>query len=213
METTIYLQQQLGLMTWPLIICSSITVTIIVERLVQVMLHTRVGHRSITKLLAKQDINNQADLDSISGQLKQKRGRLSRGIAMLIAHREFSKAIREDSAGMWLQQQRDQLRSGLRLLALIGVVAPLLGLLGTVLGLIDMFRAVAASTGAITPNDLASGLGVAMRTTAAGLIVALPAIASAQLLGLWADRVVGKLEHAMNCCNLWIEGVSLGSTS
>lgn len=209
METITYLQQQLGLMTWPLIICSSITVTIIVERLIQVMLHTKVGHRHITRLLAKQNRNNQHDLDLFSEQLKQKRGRLNIGIAMLVAHRSFSKEIREDAAGMWLQQQRHQLRSGLRLLSLIGVISPLLGLLGTVLGLIEMFRAVAASTGAITPNDLANGLGMAMRTTAAGLIVALPAISAAQLFGLWADRIVSKFEHSMNCCNLWLEGVSI----
>ncbi|POF57539.1 biopolymer transporter ExbB, partial [Vibrio vulnificus] len=65
----------------------------------------------------------------------------------------------------------------------------------------------------ITPNDLAEGLGLAMRTTAAGLLIALPAIASAQLLGLWADRVMSKLEHSLNYVNLWLEGVSLQHVS
>ncbi|MCV5977897.1 MotA/TolQ/ExbB proton channel family protein, partial [Escherichia coli] len=87
---------------------------------------------------------------------------------------------REDAAGIWLQEKRHQLHSGLRLLTLIGVISPLIGLLGTVLGLIDMFKGIAVSTGNITPNDLADGLGLAMRTTAAGLIIALPAISGAQ---------------------------------
>lgn len=56
---------------------------------------------------------------------------------------------------------------------------------------------------------LADGLGLAMRTTAAGLLIALPAIAGAQLLGLWADRVTAKLEHTLNYVNLWLEGVSV----
>ena len=114
---------------------------------------------------------------------------------------------------MWLQEKRHQLNSGLRLLTLIGVISPLIGLLGTVLGLIEMFKGVAASTGSITPNDLADGLGLAMRTTAAGLLIALPAIAGAQLLGLWADKVMAKLEHTLNYVNLWLEGISLQHVS
>jgi biopolymer transport protein ExbB len=76
-----------------------------------------------------------------------------------------------------------------------------------------MFKGVAASSGNITPNDLADGLGLAMRTTAAGLLIALPAIAGAQLLGLWADKVMAKLEHTLNYVNLWLEGISLQHVS
>jgi biopolymer transport protein ExbB len=114
---------------------------------------------------------------------------------------------------MWLQEKRHHPNSGLRLLTLIGVISPLIGLLGTVLGLIEMFKGVAASTGNITPNDLAEGLGLAMRTTAAGLLIALPAIAGAQLLGLWADKVMAKLENTLNYVNLWLEGISLQHVS
>jgi biopolymer transport protein ExbB len=96
---------------------------------------------------------------------------------------------------------------------LIGVISPLIGLLGTVLGLIEMFKGIAVSTGNITPNDLADGLGLAMRTTAAGLIIALPAISGAQIIGLWADRVLAKLEHTLNYVNLWLEGISLQHVS
>lgn len=89
------------------------------------------------------------------------------------------------------------------------MISPLIGLLGTVLGLIEMFKGVAATTGSITPNDLADGLGLAMRTTAAGLMIALPAISGAQLLGLWADRVLAQLEHTLNYVNVWLEGMSI----
>ncbi|MDG4871030.1 MotA/TolQ/ExbB proton channel family protein, partial [Guyparkeria sp. 1SP6A2] len=64
---------------------------------------------------------------------------------MLLAHHDFSKGLREDTAGIWLQDKRHQLHSGLRLLSLIGAISPLLGLLGTVLGLIEMFKGVALS--------------------------------------------------------------------
>lgn len=203
------LQSQLGLMALPLLICSAITLTIVLERLVQFIIFTRVGRLRIGKLLSEHRPNNDAELTQLAQKLGKQRGLMNRGISMLIQHRHFTKSLREDAAGMWLQQKRQQLRAGLKLLALIGVLSPLLGLLGTVIGLIDMFKSVAASSGAVTPNDLADGLGVAMHTTAAGLLVALPAIAGAQLLGLWADKVICTLEHGLNFCNLWLEGLQL----
>jgi len=209
MNTIYQLQNQFGLMTWPLLICSALTITILLERCIQVLLCTGVGKSKINALLSKQKRHNDAELDQLADDLKKQRPLLYNGVAMLISHRHFKKSLREDAAGIWLQQKRTQLRSGLRMLTLIGVISPLLGLLGTVLGLIEMFKGIAATTGSITPNDLADGLGLAMRTTAAGLIIALPAITGAQLLGLWADKVTAKLEHTLNHCNLWLEGLDL----
>jgi len=209
METLSNLQQQLGLMSWPLLLCSAITLTLLLERFVQFLLFTRLGMDNIQQLLSHTNPADNQQLDALALALSQRSTLMARGLLMLIKHRHFPKELREDAAGMWLQQKRRQLRSGLKLLALIGVLAPLLGLLGTVLGLIEMFKAVALSSGSITPNDLADGLGIAMRTTAAGLIVALPAISGAQLLGLWADKITSKLEHALNYCNLWLAGLPL----
>lgn len=203
------LTQQFGLMTWPLLICSILTVMILVERFIQVLLCTGVGKTKVTALLDKQNRHDDRALDQLAEQLKHQRPLLCKGISMLISHRHFTKPLREDAASIWLLQKRQQLRSGLRLLSLIGVISPLLGLLGTVLGLIEMFKSIALSTGSVTPSDLADGLGLAMRTTAAGLIIALPAITGSQLLSLWADSIMGTLEHSLNRCNLWLEGMNI----
>ena len=40
-------------------------------------------------------------------------------------------------------------------------------------------------------------------------MIALPAISGAQLLGLWADRVLAQLEHTLNYVNVWLEGMSI----
>ena len=213
MEQLQHLQTQFGLMTWPLVFCSALTVMIIAERLFQVFISLGVGKRAIRQKLNNLDPTNNKDIEALADELSGKRPLLYRGVAMLLAHHSFSKSLREDAAGIWLQEKRHQLHSGLRLLTLIGVISPLIGLLGTVLGLIDMFKGIASSTGNITPNDLADGLGLAMRTTAAGLIIALPAISGAQLIGLWADRVIAKLEHTLNYVNLWLEGISLQHVS
>lgn len=213
MEHIQQIQQQLGLMAWPLIICSALTLMIITERLFQVMISLGVGKRAIRNELKRIDPTDSQQIEKLADQLSPRRPLLYKGVAMVLAHHSFAKKLREDAAGMWLQEKRHQLNSGLRLLTLIGVISPLIGLLGTVLGLIEMFKGIALSTGNITPNDLADGLGLAMRTTAAGLLIALPAIAGAQLLGLWADKVMAKLEHTLNYVNLWLEGISLQHVS
>ncbi|PWK58166.1 MotA/TolQ/ExbB proton channel family protein [Roseicyclus mahoneyensis] len=63
---------------------------------------------------------------------------------------------------------------GFRLLDSIAQVAPLLGLFGTVLGMIDAFRALQAAGDVVDPSILAGGIWVALLTTAAGLAVAMP---------------------------------------
>jgi len=201
------LQEQLGLMTWPLIICSVLTLMIISERLLKLISSGSLSKKEIIKILEHHDPKQTEKLQSLSIRLKTEKNLAKRGMSMLFAHQHFSQQLREDTASIWVQDKRQELRSGLKMLALIGMISPLLGLLGTVLGLIEMFKAIALTTGSVTPNDLADGLGIAMRTTAAGLLVALPAICGAQLLGLWADKVTYRLEFTLNFCNLWLQGV------
>ncbi len=67
------------------------------------------------------------------------------------------------------------LEGGLGMLGLIAMLSPLIGLLGTVVGMIDAFRALSEASGAVDPSLLSAGIWVALLTTAAGLIVAIPA--------------------------------------
>lgn len=202
------IQEQLGLMTWPLVICSILTLMIISERLLKLISSGSLSKKEITQLLKGHHPKESKQLDLLSVQLQTEKNLAKRGIAMLFKHQHFSQQLREDTASIWVQDKRQELHSGLKLLALIGVISPLLGLLGTVLGLIEMFKAIALTTGSVTPNDLADGLGIAMRTTAAGLLIALPAICGAQLLGLWANKITYRLEFTLNFCNLWLQGVN-----
>ncbi|QBY01482.1 MotA/TolQ/ExbB proton channel family protein [Rhodophyticola sp. CCM32] len=68
----------------------------------------------------------------------------------------------------------DRLEVGFRLLDSIAQIAPLLGLFGTVLGMIDAFQALQEAGNAVDPSLLAGGIWVALMTTAAGLAVAMP---------------------------------------
>ncbi|WP_231758361.1 MotA/TolQ/ExbB proton channel family protein [Microbulbifer elongatus] len=195
---------QLGPMGWPLLVVSAIALALLGERLWFLL---TTGHRGISGSFKRLQCTSDLELDPLRSRCEQERALASRAIALLLQHRAADKPQREEIAAVWLQDQRRQLHSGLRLLMVIGVISPLMGLLGTVLGLIGMFADLSGSSEPVTPALLADGLGMALSTTAAGLIVALPAIAGAHLLAIWSDRVVADLEHLFNRGNLWLEGL------
>ena len=92
------------------------------------------------------------------------------------------------------------LSGGLRLLDLISMTAPLLGLLGTVLGMVESFQDLALAQGSANASVLAGGIWLALLTTAAGLVVAIPAAIGASLLtgrvelaGLRIESAAGRL--------------------
>ncbi len=89
--------------------------------------------------------------------------------------------------------QLDNLRSGLRPLALIANISPLIGLLGTVLGMINAFQALQNAGNRVDPSILSGGIWVALLTTAAGLIIAIPAAAAHN----WMEGVVYRSQRAM----------------
>ncbi len=89
--------------------------------------------------------------------------------------------------------QLEQLRSWLRALEVIASLSPLLGLLGTVLGMIEAFQQLAAAGSRVDPSVLSGGIWQALLTTAAGLGVAIPVV----LLHSWLERRVERCAHQM----------------
>jgi len=85
-------------------------------------------------------------------------------------------------------------RAGLRALELVSVIAPLLGLLGTVLGMIDAFQTLQASGATADPADLAGGIWEALLTTAAGMSVAIPAAMALSWFEAVADSARADME-------------------
>lgn len=89
-----------------------------------------------------------------------------------------------------------ELSSGLRVLGLIATLSPLLGLLGTVIGMIDAFQALENAGSRVDPSVLSGGIWVALLTTAAGLVVAIPAAVAVNLLDGRVDRAARRMEDA-----------------
>ncbi|WP_163271926.1 MotA/TolQ/ExbB proton channel family protein [Chelativorans alearense] len=92
----------------------------------------------------------------------------------LAALRNVPKAEIEDDVGRIALTRLHDLQRGFRALDAIAQVAPLLGLFGTVLGMIEAFRQLQEAGNAVDPSLLAGGIWVALLTTATGLAVAMP---------------------------------------
>ena len=200
----------LGAMAWPLIISSCLGLAMILERLITYAMLPSLRKKGLQSLF--QDVRACTSCtnskNKLCDNLCKSRG-IRQGIAVLLSHNTCSKEMREEVAGLWLLKQKRALHAWLKPLMLIGILSPMFGLLGTVLGLISMFQGIAGTPGPVTPDILAAGLWEAMFTTAFGLIVAIPALAGAHGLGVWANHYMGQLEFAMNHANLLLEGLKM----
>ncbi|WP_282166784.1 MotA/TolQ/ExbB proton channel family protein [Shewanella japonica] len=208
MSQPLYLQlsEQLGYLTWPLFICAFLASLIILERLALMANELLKRDAWLTELRKQTRSATTEQRQQLIAQLSQGHSMLAKGTGLLLSHGDHPRAMREEILNLWLIKQKEKLQSGLKVLHIIGVITPLLGLLGTVLGLIEMFSQLGISDGPVTPSQLATGLGLAMNTTAAGLIIAVPAITMSHLIGLWAEKRCNKMAHALNQLNLWLEG-------
>jgi biopolymer transport protein ExbB len=104
-------------------------------------------------------------------------------------------AAREDTSRV-AKYELAEAASGLRALELIATIAPLLGLLGTVMGMISAFQALQESGSRADPAMLAGGIWEALLTTAAGMAVAIPASAALTWFEAVIDRMRRDVEDA-----------------
>ncbi len=168
--------QAAGWPIWPLILCSVVGLALVIERLMSLrssrvappLLVDEVLSISRSNLPAM-DVVNKLGENSVLGQV------LASGLrAMIVEPRTSERALRQtfEIAGRSAAQQLERY---LNTLGTIAAAAPLLGLLGTVVGMIEIFGSQ-APTGANNPAALAHGISIALYNTAFGLVIAIPAL-------------------------------------
>jgi biopolymer transport protein ExbB len=177
-----------GPLMWPIALCSVIVVAFSVERLV-VLRRRRVIPKDFVKRFLEHLEAGQLDRTTALALCEQN----GSPIAQVFAHgvRKWGKPSVEVEQAIidGGERQVGQLRKNLRILNTIATVSPLLGLLGTVQGMIKSFNGMAAGTGTVkVAEELARGIGMALIATAGGLIVAIPALV---LYMYFAGRVDG----------------------
>ena len=161
-----------GPFMWPIILCSIGAAAIILERL-WTLQERRVLPRDVTNRLWQLVEANQVN-DKVIAALEQN-SPLGKVLAAGLANRHRSREImmeRLEDAGRHVVYDLERF---LNMLGTIASISPLLGLLGTVTGIIKAFNALQSGAGG-DPRMLSGGIGEALIATAAGLIVAVPAL-------------------------------------
>jgi len=109
---------------------------------------------------------------------------------LAISDKNYTKEMVREECVRLANNDLKEARRGLRVIDLIITIAPLVGLLGTVLGMIEAFQALQDSGAQADPSALAGGIWEALLTTAAGMGIAIPA----SILLSWYDSVVDNVQ-------------------
>ncbi|MBC7992190.1 MAG: MotA/TolQ/ExbB proton channel family protein [Rhizobacter sp.] len=168
--------QAAGWPIWPLLLCSIVALTLIIERLSSLRQARVAPPRlldevvSVTRAhLPSADVVNKLADNSILGKV------LASGLRTVIADPRLSEAVLRSSFESAGRAAVHRMERYLNTLGTIASAAPLLGLLGTVIGMIEIFGAQ-APTGGNNPAMLAHGISIALYNTAFALMIAIPSL-------------------------------------
>jgi biopolymer transport protein ExbB len=162
--------QAIGWPIWPLIIASIVALALIIERSVALRRAKVVPDsllQDVLSLLARGQVT-----PDVLGKLAQS-SPLGRVLAAALRNIDAPRDVVAEAVANAGSHVAHDLSRYLTLLGSIGSVAPLLGLLGTVVGMIEIFASQQAGT---NPQQLAHGISIALYCTAFGIIVAVPAV-------------------------------------
>lgn len=168
-----------GIFIYPLGLCSLVAVYMIMERLLA------LRTRSVIPVLVR-DRLIVGKLDQVEANDASVAGRI-----ML-----FFKENNPDSEALkaYARYEVASLSRGLFLLDVIIAAAPLIGLLGTVVGLIEVFSHISLETGMPDPGPFVQGVALALTTTVLGLVVAIPALLGNGYIGRRIEMFAAQLE-------------------
>ncbi|MFY7866769.1 MotA/TolQ/ExbB proton channel family protein [Roseateles sp.] len=187
--------QAAGWPIWPLLICSVIALTLIIERFSSLRT-SRVAPRRLldevlgitSQSLPTPDVVNRLAEHSLMGQV------LAAGLRAVTADPRLPAAQLQQVFEMAGRRAIHQMERYLNTLGTIATAAPLLGLLGTVVGMIEIFGSQSPTGG--NPTQLAHGISIALYNTAFGLIVAIPALMFFRYFRGRVDEYVLELEQS-----------------
>jgi biopolymer transport protein ExbB len=176
-----------GLVMWPLALCSFLMVTFFFERLVSLR-RARVLPRPFIKRILEQIREGHLDREQALALCEENRSAVAQAFAGAI--RSWGRPTVEVEQAFLDAGERatNGLRRYLRVFHAISTIGPLLGLLGTVVGIIECFNAVASVSALGRLELLSGGISKALLTTAFGLIVAIPSLTLYHLF-------VGRVDH------------------
>jgi len=182
-----------GFMMIPIVLCSFIAIYIFVERVLTINKANQspeafIGR--IKEMVLRGDVNGAkllcSQFDSPIARMIEK------GVARIGSPLKTIEASIENVAKLELFK----LEKNLSILATVSGSAPMMGFLGTVIGMVSAFIAIAQEEGSVSPKLLSNGIYTAMITTVAGLVVGIMAYLAYNYLVTRVSKVVHKMEYS-----------------
>lgn len=181
-----------GPLMYPILLCSILFVAILIERLYH---YHRARIDSAELISGIQDILKKRNIAEAISVCDDTPGPVAHIVrAGILKHDRRREEIKE-AIGDAANREIPRLEKNLSVLATVAHVAPLLGLLGTVLGMISAFQEIERESGRVNAGDLAGGIWEALITTAAGLCVAIPAYVAYNYLVSRVGAMVQDMER------------------
>ncbi|MHC4161732.1 MAG: MotA/TolQ/ExbB proton channel family protein [Planctomycetota bacterium] len=181
-----------GPLMWPLGAAALLALVLIVERAVFLLRQGGRGEALLERVLAA---CREGRFEAARESCAKARGSVARALAACLRRREGGQAAMEDSIQEQLLHDLPRLQRVLGGIATLGAVAPLLGLLGTVTGIIQTFGVIKVY-GNANPGLMAGGISEALVTTATGLVIAIPVLLVHSVLSGRVDHLVSAAEKS-----------------
>ncbi|MDX9702337.1 MAG: MotA/TolQ/ExbB proton channel family protein [Candidatus Auribacterota bacterium] len=182
--------QKGGYIMYPILFCSLLSLTVILERLFS-LTRFRVAPAKLRNMIQNY---SSSDSDSLIAYCDKHKNPMASVIRKLINNAHLSSDQTAELIKVTGRQETSGLDRGLFLLELIASITPLMGLLGTVLGMIEVFDTIAMQ-GVGQAGALSAGISKALITTVAGLSVAIPTLAAYTLLSRKAERLTDEIDR------------------
>jgi biopolymer transport protein ExbB len=185
--------QAAGWPIWPLLIASVLALALIIERVVSLRAEKVVPAGLLQRVVG--ELKTPANADALATNLEQ-HSALGKVLAAAVRNVNSSREVMKEAVEEAGRAAAHDLERYLTTLGTIASVSPLMGLFGTVVGMIEIFGA--ASPGGTNPQQLAHGISVALYNTGFGLMVAIPSLIAWRHFRARVDSYLVEMEqHAI----------------
>lgn len=180
-----------GPIMWPLLVCSLVTLAIIIERLINLRASRILSPAVVERVTA---LAEGGRADRAVEVCKENPGIYSHIVLAGLEIADKGEVAAKDAVEDAGRHETARLKRYLLALGTVASISPLLGLLGTVTGMIDVFQTI-AEAGAGQAAQLSSGISQALITTATGLLIAIPALVAHNYFQGRAEAIITDLEQ------------------
>lgn len=181
-----------NLIVWILIFLTSIAVVaLIVDALITVKRDKLLPQDVVDGVRSALD---QGDLDAALETCEANPGPLSNILMVGFSNITEGFEVIQESVASTAEMEDERLMQRVNYLNLCGQVAPMLGLLGTVIGMVNAFASLGTASGAVKAKLLAVSISTALWTTAVGLLISVPALIAFTLIRNYATRILLEIE-------------------